>query len=194
MKSDKGQVRRAISKLWQNTETRYRTLIVVCAIGLIVGSLFSDRPFIQYLGNAGGVFLGFLLGLWAQEIEKRKRKEEEIAAFEKNLKDFLPLFENRANSLRSTLYPEKIFATVIEYRLPLIEITRLDETAATLNLDEDLRRRLNKLRLLTQVIEEYLSMEINLRNELRGQIRIQAESLYTLVLEFKEKEQRRLTK
>jgi len=164
----------------------HKIVLATLAI-IVVGTPFSKYPFVQYLGNTAGVFLGFVLGVWWQETEKQHSKKERSDKFRKDFKTFLPIFEDKVNSQRGIAAPD-IFDSIFEHRLPLPELIYFCKEANELGLDSELRRQISEMVWYTKIIEEYIDRgadEIKLGGKLRSNFQSKQEALYNRVLEIK---------
>ena len=142
-------------------------LVALTGIVILLGAFKSNLPVVQYLGNAAGVLLGFVLGIWWQETERERiRKEQEaeqkrlyqarVERFWIEYKAFLLDFEFKVNDLK--IHVGNIHDTFFEYRLPLPEAKYFERLAGELDLEKKTRQEIEFIANKTQVIDEYIDM------------------------------------
>ena len=90
----------------------------------------------------------------AHEEKKRARKEQEDR-FWREFKSLLHQLYHRILSQRANT-AHHVFDNIIEYRLPLPEATSVCKEAHELDLDDELRRKLDQMLKLIRIIEEYI--------------------------------------
>jgi hypothetical protein len=162
-----------------------RNTALTTLVLIIIGTLFSKYPFVQYLGNTTGVFLGFVLAVWWQEIEKQRSKKKRDDAFWKDFKIFLPGFEDKVRLQKSTT-SNFVEDNIFEYRLPLPELIYFYKEANELGLDSKLRRQISEMVQHTKIIEEYIDLGADrINGKWRSNFQSLQERLYSLVLEIK---------
>src|SRR5205814_2117212 len=99
----------------------YSTVVTLTLAAILFGAVRSDLPLLQYLGNTTGVLLGFVLGVWWTESEKRRARKERVELFWTEFRAFVPTFENQVQA-QIAMTCNAVFDSVIEYRLPLPEV------------------------------------------------------------------------
>jgi len=162
----------------------YSAVTALTLLALCMGAFGSDRPVIQYLGNATGVLLGFVLGVWWQEEEKARSRKEKIDLFEHDFEAFLPKFEECVRN-QITMTCNAVFDSVIEWRLPLPEIEHFRKQADELELETEFRRKLAAIVSATRVIDEYIDFGAERITKWHSNFRSKQEELNRLVLEMK---------
>lgn len=156
----------------------------VIMAGLAMSALLEDLP--QFLGNATGVFLGFFLGVSWHQLQKREQKAERTRRFREDFSAFLPLFENRLQGQMSNSR-EHVFENIFEYRLPLVELEGFCHEASVLDLDRELRRKLNEAVRITKILEEYVDLGGERLQELLCNFGPYQQRLFSAVREIKQK-------
>ena len=131
---------------------------IAIAILIILGTIFSNLPAVQYLGNATGVLPGFILGIWWQETEKEERQKRQLARFQTEYEAFLFDLERKISSLRSRIVtPAEIYDTIIEHRLPVLEPDYFQKKAVELDVEKGLRQEVDQLHRQMQILDEYIN-------------------------------------
>jgi hypothetical protein len=148
----------------------YITITLLTIAAILLGAFKSNLPVVQYLGNATGVLLGFVLGIWWQETERERiRKEQEaekkylyqarVEQFWAEYKAFLLDFEISVYYLKQqTAQRDSIYDTIFEHRLPMPEAKYFERMAGELDLDKNTRQEIALIADKTQVIDEYIDM------------------------------------
>lgn len=140
----------------------FGTILVVVA--LVAGYFSAERPEIQYLGNAAGVLLGFVLGATWQEQERQRAKQESQVAFWKEFAYFHGWLDRQSTTLKSKA-SSPIYATVFEGRLPVVEANHLLRRANDLDLDPQFQREFHRLVHEIRITEDYLSLGVETLNK-----------------------------
>ena len=124
---------------------------------VLLGTIGSNLPAIQYLGSATGVLLGFVLGIWWQEVEKDRANKEKKEQFFSEYKLFLLDLEIKVTTLKNGIgNREAIYDTLIEYRLPLPEAIYFQKQAVEINIATEIRKEITQLANQVRVIDEYM--------------------------------------
>jgi hypothetical protein len=144
------------------------TIAVLFLVTLLLGAFKSNLPVVQYLGNTTGVLLGFVLGIWWQEIERERiHREQEaeknqiqqakVARFWNEYIAFLLELEQKVSRLKKQASGSmKIYDTIIELRLPLPEAKHFERQVSELDLDKKTRQEIEKIADTIQLLDEYM--------------------------------------
>lgn len=170
-------------------------IVIVALTGIVIllGAFKSNLPVVQYLGNAAGVLLGFVLGVWWQETERermRKEQEEEkkqlyqarVERFWTEYKTFLLDFELKVNYLK--IQVGSIHDTIFEHRLPLPEAKYFERLAGELDIDKKTRQEIEFITDKTQVIDEYIDMGTEKLRAWHTEFGYRVDDLWTRVREL----------
>lgn len=128
--------------------------VLICCALLAPGAYWPDRPIAQYIGNAAGIFLGVVLGLWFTAREQESAHKEAVADFHQDLADMKRELGNKVVRCKSS----DISLILLDGRLPMREIDRLCSSGASVRAQPGLRSVLIEIRQTAAKIDGQLAL------------------------------------